>query len=373
MSFTKEFISSFHSTIRVWVSLSIVLSATVQAEIDTGSGLSGASPAPVFSTPELPKAPQPVTPKPRDRKDGSGAAQAAAAAGAAIAGAMCALLMREAMKEKDPQQRMMLLQMASQQCSQAAQSMQAANDNKGSKEKLSLGDNATPPELPMQPLQSPESLPENPMFTPPPDTFADEPLDSGPEFTSTIAVPELASTSPKHNIEVRPASEFTVEAKSSLKPIERPNLSFQEDSKGGGVTPTASVGPATISVSATKNLTNEDLKALVEGRQTQDGSGKRRPASSANDTLTTAASSPAGSSSGSTDFDGMMASLLGGASSTGIDSRGGSQNDVLAFMPTPTQQENIFRHASHRYKQAGKENRLKSTAKRRPQTQVVPF
>ena len=307
----------------------------------------------------LPSAPAPVNPANDDGAEKDRKAQNAAAAGAAMAALMCQMLMRQAMKEIDPAKKQMLMMMAMQQCNQAAQSANAANENGKAKQKLTQND--TPKGLQIPPFKAPEATKDTELLKNP-NVSDDSPLDSGIDLPTA----NNANTSPD---EPAKSAEFAFESKSQLNPIENPSLTFQENSKSGGAQANSgtSGSPAILSVGAAKNLSSEELRALIA----EGGSGKitKRAVSAESGEGQAVAPIAAGSSSSgeSKDFDSMLASLMGGGGQ--VLESGAASQDVLAFGETE-KLNNIFQYANYRYQQAADQKRLVAGKKRLP-AQIV--
>lgn len=288
--------------------------------------------------------------------------------GAAVAGAMCAMLMQQAMKEEDPQMKQMLMMMAMQECAQAAQSAQSADKNNNSKNKLSQAD--TPKMPPSPAFKAPSTPQESPMAN----SIA---KDDGPAFDPgpglSMEGPSASAAKGGSSGEDEKQSGYYIESLSQLKPIENPNLTYQENSKGGGTTPSGN-GPVLMSSASARGLSTDEIKALIEEKMngaTRE-KGRINVANAEAGEASVAGTSTSGSGgSDSKDFDSMLASLMGAQGGEGL--MGGAINDVLAFGPAQSATKvNIFKYASYRYHRASsEESRIQASRPRTIASQVA--
>jgi hypothetical protein len=152
----------------------------------------------------------------------------------------------------------------------------------------------------------------------------------------------------------------------TLQRIASPTLTYNENSKGGGTTPTTLTSPTLFSVASTRNLSAEELKALLASAENQKEEKDRQkkdsetPSSSGGANASTSSASGKDSSE-NTNIDSMLAALLGGGQQAQA-TLAASQSDLLVFGGPDDNKPNIFEYASFRYRSAAyEENRLRDT------------
>lgn len=323
-----------------------------------------------------------------DRSDSAGAAQAMAAMGAAMSGVGCAMGMRAAQQEPDPSKRAMLMSMAMQQCSQAAQNAASAAQNGEQKSKLD-----TPPAQ-SEPFKTPE------MEVPKEDD------NDKPDLSKLFAQEKRSDTEDKSPSKVEPFEQPKVEetkksatAENKNQPI--PNLKAatsvpnsmgnqtitanrEEDEKGSSENNSGlrNMGTALAGRGSADDLLKQAL-AAASTQQNQSNSGSRGARGSS--VRKEGADSEGGAGSqgsfggsegdgGKSPFDSFLAQMMGGgAGGSALGPSFGGGSDIVSLGKDKTGQPrlNIFQFASTVYSELSRSAYRVETRRNKPVSTVA--
>ncbi len=336
--------------------------APVRARAENGAN---DLPPPADTRPIYP--PPPVQPDDSDRNKGNGAAIAAAIIGAAMAGASCAMLMKQAQEARaagDTQQANQLMMQAMQQCAQAAANAANAAQNQDNGKKINQSDPGTPKwaDLPQGEAtkkaesKTAQSLPASSEEKPEEETV--DPAEfKGLDERAFANAPGTEPGTGGDNMGGSIGGGIV-----KLDPIDSTSVQFDDKSKGGGTTPQTPLGSSS-SVVAGGGVGANGGPQFQDGR-IDDGApdGKAPNARSSRITGNGPSSGGGGSSSehsssgGGFDMASLMEKLNGGAKGDG----GGSiPADIQAFKKTVDGTNvSIFQYASFRYRKAQRDDGL---------------